>query len=528
MRLLRCALAVLLALSCFVAHPNRSAASSGFVPRIEQETIMSSDGMRTRTLTLTDAPAIFESPAPAPGGTRAANEFVWIDRNHQNAIAENVAISGDGGYGLVGWWLNNKRVDLYNVPGGAGVPLWTHPMPASPFQIWVDADHAARRLVSTARQESLFVNAAPSADPIFSHWYPTPLVGYKAGVSDDGRTYAAAGGNPAGGAGDVQVYDGSTGLIRFKRALPAPPEGMCVSADGSCVAANVRAFVKVWDVTTGAQRDSIPIPGETQTAAVLSGDGTYLVTGGFNKTVRLYHWDGTHYIQDWANNIPGTTWVTTLAISRDGSTIAAGTWTNASGGKVVVYDRSSATPLWTDSSYGDEVASVAFTANGGMIAAGSWGMYLGTVGNVISIYNRASSTPTFTIGDDAVAGVGSCMAVDFSRNGQYLIAGGKAVHAREMGYGGFVLAMRTVAAADADAVPPALSLTAAPNPFMGTIRLNRAGAYDILSCDGRLIRTIQGTEWDGRDGTGRETAPGVYFVRDRNETMGPLRVVRIR
>jgi hypothetical protein len=51
---------------------------------------------------------------------------------------------------------------------------------------------------------------------------------------------------------------------------------------------------------TGALRDSIPIPGETQAAAVLSGDGGYLVTGGFNRTVNLYQWNGSDYAPAWS------------------------------------------------------------------------------------------------------------------------------------------------------------------------------------------------------------------------------------
>ena len=57
---------------------------------------------------------------------------LWVDRNHQNAIAENVAISNDGMSIFAGWWLNNERASLYRSIGN-GVPLWAYSMPPLPL-----------------------------------------------------------------------------------------------------------------------------------------------------------------------------------------------------------------------------------------------------------------------------------------------------------------------------------------------------------------------------------------------------------
>jgi len=506
------------------------------VPFAINETILAPDGTSlTRSVTMaTTTPATAPDIAsPGPAGSRDANTYLWLDRNHLNAVAENVNICGTGMIGVVGWWLNNMRFAVYRVPGGSGTPQWTRPMPAAQFQIPVDADDLADRLVTTARGESLYVFDAADPDPLFSNWFNAPLVGYKVGVSDFGNTIVGCGGNPAGGEGEVRVFDGATYALRFKKPLPAPPEGACVSGDGLVVAANVRGFVKIWDAMTGAQRDSVAIAGETQTPAVLSADGSYLVTGGFNKTVKLYHWDGAHYTLVWSHNIPGTTWVTALAISRNGSTIAAGTWTNGSqmGGKLVAYDRSSSTPLWTDSGFGDEVASVALTEDGAMIAAGCWGRSGGTYGNVISVYLRGSSVPVSTIGDDAVAGVGSCMSVDLSRDGHFLLAGGKAVHAREYGSGGWVMAIQVANPADVAGnlgTPASRRIEAGPNPFRGSLRITAPGNVRIVSADGRVIRRGLGSMWDGRDDAGRVVPAGTYFIRGEAPGAGALRIVRIR
>lgn len=70
---------------------------------------------------------------------------------------------------------------------------------------------------------------------------------------------------------------------------------------------------------------------------------------------------------------------------------------------------------------------------------------------------------------------------------------------------------------------PAHRFSAAPNPFSGSVRLGRVGnsACDIRIFDnsGRQVRSLFGTGslvWDGRDDTGAEVAPGVYFASASN------------
>ncbi|MFB3910114.1 MAG: hypothetical protein ACE15D_17135 [Candidatus Eisenbacteria bacterium] len=532
------------------------------------ESIEGPDGARlVRSLTpAQEQPAL---PLPVAGAqgpaARDANDYLWIDTNHQDAIAEDVAITGDGVSVFAGWWLNNKRVALYTFAGDAA-PEWTFPMSLAEFQIRVDADDSGDRLTATGRGEPLYVFDEGSNVPLFTEGYGGgSLVGYWCAVSDGGETIAAAAGNPAGGEGAVFVYSGD-GQLRFTRSLPAPPEGLALSEDGHVVAANVRTFVKIWDADTGALRDSVAIPGETQVPAVLSADGSVLVTGGFSRTVRVYRWTGAAYEAAWSHAIPSTTWITALDVSEDGSTIAAGTWTSPEGGKVVLYDAGSSTPLWTDSSYGDEVASVAFTPNGQLLAAGSWGRYNATVGNVITVYHRDGSL-LYNMQDDAVPGIGSCFDVEISETGTHLVAGGKAVHAREFGRGGFVVAIDLQNPANVEEVSlPGIDhgLSAYPNPFRGAVRFetrrasagasvsgavgggNAAdggemgavlGPLAVYGADGRLIRSLAadpvdgGWIWDGRDERGREVPPGVYFaVRSgsRGATGEGLRILRIR
>lgn len=69
----------------------------------------------------------------------------------------------------------------------------------------------------------------------------------------------------------------------------------------------------------------------------------------------------------------------------------------------------------------------------------------------------------------------------------------------------------------APAAAPALR--AGPNPFRGALDVvaashGRVGVYDA---GGRLVRALESRDgrarWDGRDGAGRDTPPGLYFVR---------------
>jgi hypothetical protein len=60
---------------------------------------------------------------------------------------------------------------------------------------------------------------------------------------------------------------------------------------------------------------------------------------------------------------------------------------------------------------------------------------------------------------------------------------------------------------------------AMPNPFTGSVRLSPAGtgvsAVRIFDNSGRQVRTLTGTGslvWDGRDDSGAQVAPGVYFA----------------
>ncbi|MGD9380774.1 MAG: T9SS type A sorting domain-containing protein, partial [candidate division WOR-3 bacterium] len=170
--------------------------------------------------------------------------------------------------------------------------------------------------------------------------------------------------------------------------------------------------------------------------------GKYFVKGDFNSRACLYRWNGSNYDLVW-QCFTGHPWVTAVGISDDGSTIMAGTFQYSPNntGKVLLFDSSSSTPLWEYSQYGDYVASCALSEDGARVVAGSWGQLNATFGDVLTVFDRSSSTPLFQLLDD-IDEPGSIFSVDIAKDGSFITAGGKAVHAREFGNGGEVYAIR--------------------------------------------------------------------------------------
>jgi len=495
---------------------------------LSRERVLVGDRWETRFTTVAPGAIAYERPTGVLRGS--AIDDLWIDTLHSDAIAERVAITGDGVSGIVGWWLNNQRTALYTIEDDA-IPEWTHAMPDAGFQIEVGADDDGGLLTSVAREENLHVFTAASGTPVDEDVITLPQTGRYTDVSADGSVYGLTTFDDGTDA-RVRVFQGD-GTLLFEDGLDAAPQGMDVSADGSVIAANARAYVKVWE-SSGALRDSVNIPGETQATAVVSGDGTYLATGGFQRTLRLFEWSGSSYDLLWQSPVSATTWIVSLAIADDGSRVAVGTWTNPSGGKVVVWDTSSMAPLFTDDTYGDYVPGLDMTPDGERLIAGSWGALGATVGAIVSVYDLPDPSPA-SIPDDFMAGVGSVQSVAISDDGSLAIAGGKGVHARELGSGGFVMGLRItdeVSVIDAGAAT-SLGLRAAPNPFRASVVLSAdrgTTPLGVFGADGRLLRRLDAgadVTWDGRDTRGVRVPAGVYFVGAADGTGDAVRVVRL-
>ncbi len=372
-------------------------------------------------------------------------ETLWVDRNHQYAIAEHVSISGNGMFIQAGWWLNNKRTSLYRTLGN-NTPLWTYPLPLTEWYIPVDVSLTGEDIAVGSTGEPFYSFTANSSAP---KWRFNLPAGYKiatssqgtcVAVSDNGEIYGVLA-NSAN-VGKLFIFNQTGDTIRtITFSTNSGIYGLDISNDGSvfCISTYYATYVYNLD---GTRRDSLYNYG--QSSAKISGDGKYLVKGHFNGRVYLYRWTGSNYMLKW-EHYTGHPWVTAVAISDNGATIMAGTfqYSPTYSGKVLMYDSTSSTPLWEYSQYGDYVDECALSANGERGVAVSWGQYQATFGDVLTVFNKSSSTPIFQLLDD-IDEPGSLTSVDISKDGSFVTAGGKAVHAREFGNGGELYAIRII------------------------------------------------------------------------------------
>ncbi|MCS7250058.1 MAG: T9SS type A sorting domain-containing protein [candidate division WOR-3 bacterium] len=359
--------------------------------------------------------------------------LIWVDRNHRYAIVQSIDITDDG-MGIFAYWdLNDERASFYRTIG-SNLPIWEYP---GSFY-WNYGGHSigtsynGSGLVLSSLSSCYYWNKN-SSFPVWIYNYPTSGGGISK-ISYDGNYVASATIN-----GDLFLFDKNGNLIwqaNFSEGNRL--QGLDISNDGSVVVVTVYDSCFIFE--NGRRRGALPIGTAnvgTQYAAKISADGRLLVTGDYYGYVKLYYWDGSRYRLKW-QSLVGNPWVTDVAISKDGSTIVCGT--GYANGKIVVFDSSSSTPLWSYQgygSYGAMISSVALSYNGSFIAATSWGDTAQTGSfYVFTLHHKSSNIPITGITRNQEPG--SLFACDISSDGSYATCGGKAVHAYRFGNGGQV------------------------------------------------------------------------------------------
>jgi WD40 repeat protein len=407
---------------------------------LEPVTVTGADGtvlagyrINTGERTVEPSPASGRNPPSAPADTGV----LWVDRNHRYGICQAVAVSSDGYHVLANWYLNAQRAGYYRTLGDE-VPVWESPGDFTwgwnGQQIGVARDGA----VMSLSLQTAALKWSSSQYPDWTFPYPSPGTGFTRVSRNGARVVTCQNGT-------LTWLRRADGVVLWSAEVPEPTrlQGIDLSNNGTVVAVTVYDSCIVYE--QGVRRDAVPIgtsSAGTQYAAAISGDGAMLVTGDFYGYLKLYAWDSTSssYLMKWQTSV-GTPWVAGVNISNDGSTIACGT--GYQNGKLCVFDSSSSTPLWTYQDYGTSgayVPSVALSSDGSRIAAASWGEF-STSGTykVLSVHDRDSAPPVFSITRDEEPG--SLFSCDISGDGQFVVAGGKAVHAQQMGNGGEVYAV---------------------------------------------------------------------------------------
>lgn len=143
----------------------------------------------------------------------------------------------------------------------------------------------------------------------------------------------------------------------------------------------------------------------------------------------------------WSYTIPPSYyygWVTALDISSDGSTLALGSYqpdaASVNHGYLYVFDVVAGPPyVYKSLDFGDMMEAVAVSDTGQIAVGAGWGPYSGTGYDLIA-YNTKTRTDEYLM-DGSYPG--SLFACDISNDGTRIGAGGKLVHARAFGSGGW-------------------------------------------------------------------------------------------
>jgi len=225
------------------------------------------------------------------------------------------------------------------------------------------------------------------------------------------------------------------------------PYGLTLSKNGE------RLIVIQYDWLTAFSNQGTEIftvATQSQTKPAISDDGSLIVSGDLQGNVVVYEYNvGTStYTQKWKYQFPPGTyydWATAVAISGDGSTIAAGSMEfdgSAYSGEVAVFDAGSNVPLWVDDRATDEISAIDLSDDGQIIAVAGWGD-LNDLDGDFWFYEKTYSTPFFEYTVPGSLGV-----LDLSSDGSHCIAGGKNVHMRVMGNGGNAYLFKVVESTD--------------------------------------------------------------------------------
>ncbi len=355
------------------------------------------------------------------------------------AIANFTELNSDGTIPVIGWGLNDMRVSRYTEANNT--PQWEYPTVPNDPSVDV-ADNVT--VVTRGTEFDVLDNATGTV--LYQNIMPDSLYASYAAVSRDGNQaifLAQAAGN--GNTSVVYSVDLSgTPVVNWTKEVPAAEignwAGANISVDGSTVVVNGRYHLYVLHSADGS-----PIwdnfVSNTESPAAISGDGSVIATADNSGFVQTWIYDSgsSSYSLLWQYRVPAgiyTNWASSVAVSADGSTIAAGTLmflsSSSYDGTVIAFDTyGDGTPKWVYSGLGDLVDDVSLSDDGKVAAAASWGDYYSANRTSLIVFDVATGDPTYT-----VTTPGSFFSVDLSPDGSRVMAGGKAVHAREFGSGG--------------------------------------------------------------------------------------------
>ncbi len=225
-------------------------------------------------------------------------------------------------------------------------------------------------------------------------------------LSADGRRFAW-------GSGDDSVRAGTLDDAAPPRKLPLRAGARCValSADGRTVAAgDSGGSLYLWEGPAAAPRMALAAHGDAVGALALSPDGTLLVSGGWDYTLRVTDARRGTSLRAWQTLRGHESFITCVAVSPDGKTIASGGFEDG----VRVWDAQVGSVQPVQAGHASWVYGLAASPDGRLLASG------GGDGSVRT-WDAVSGAPLRELpGPDGL----SVFCVALSADGRTLVAAG--------------------------------------------------------------------------------------------------------
>ncbi len=365
----------------------------------------------------------------------------WIS-NDAASIGQDVAVNSNGGNPFIGWNLNSPRVSFHN--DASNIPVWEFNSDPAVYRNFV-ALSANAGIIANGSYHNIYLFDKNTGGITFNFSIPTGRIAGPTAVSRDGTFLVCAASSPLQG-GMHRVYafapPSTTPLwsFDFSDNQSTGVYGINISVDKSTVIVNGKFYAWVLNANNGSLRTEMEI-NNTESRIAMSGNASVIAIAELTGFIRALAWNSSQnkYISLWQYRIPPgafTNWGSAVDVSADGLTIMAGTLIFLSAGydgSIYLFDTfGEGTPKWIVPGVGDEVAQVALSDDGSIAAAATWGD-LDNNKPDIYIFERNSNTPVFSVNTP-----GSMFSLAMSADGKSVVAGGKAVHARQFGSGGNV------------------------------------------------------------------------------------------
>lgn len=349
-------------------------------------------------------------------------------------ICGNAKVSADLQTTFVNWTTNNQRIALYQ---NTDTPIWSYTAIEDFSDIGMSGDGS---ILAAGENMTLKLFNNESATPIWEIVLSRSIVGIELSVSGD-LVYIASY-NTAQDYTYLECYSVGNAIPLWTLPYSGPFATLTSCDDGSKIILTQYGgeCEDMWVIDSGNGELLFHGPAYNQNPPDMSSNGEVIVNGDYSGYVYLYTWDEQllTYNEQWRYHVGGggsSAWIGGMAVSSDGSTVAVGTLVFLStgfDGEVYLFDVASPTPLWVYEHAGDYVIDIDMNSDGSLIAAASWGPLDHSTPDFM-LFRRESNVPAFEINT-----LGSLDFVDMAEDGSFCATGGKAVHEREMGWGGML------------------------------------------------------------------------------------------